>query len=124
MDPKERRMTAERCATLMSVAMANRLDEVWVSPHPELFYLYLFQYFPSIAKRFVQHLTFSILSSAFIIKIQIIKCTKKYFINNLPICFLTNLTFQLCYMQHIGRLVKKYTQINTCTYIMNHILKQ
>nr|XP_022335139.1 dehydrogenase/reductase SDR family member 7-like [Crassostrea virginica]XP_022335140.1 dehydrogenase/reductase SDR family member 7-like [Crassostrea virginica] len=51
MDPKERRMTAERCATLMSVAMANRLDEVWVSPHPELFYLYLFQYFPSIAKR-------------------------------------------------------------------------
>ena len=58
MDPKERRMTAERCATLMSVAMANRLDEVWVSPHPELFYLYLFQYFPSIAKRFVQHLTY------------------------------------------------------------------
>ena len=32
----------------MSVAMANDLDEVWLSGHPELFYLYLFQYFPTI----------------------------------------------------------------------------
>lgn len=87
MDPKERRMTAERCATLMSVAMANRLDEVWVSPHPELFYLYLFQYFPSIAKRFVQHLTYSILSSALIIKIQIIKRTKNILLTTSPFVF-------------------------------------
>lgn len=54
MDPSERRMTSERCASLIAVAVANRLDEVWVSPHPELLYLYLFQYFPSIAKRLVQ----------------------------------------------------------------------
>lgn len=54
MDPSERRMTSERCASLIAVAIANRLDEVWVSPHPELLYLYLFQYFPSIAKRLVQ----------------------------------------------------------------------
>jgi hypothetical protein len=54
MDPTEKRMTSKRCATLMAVAMANRLDEVWVSPHPELFYLYLFQYMPSLAKRFAQ----------------------------------------------------------------------
>lgn len=51
MDPSERRMTSERCASLIAVAIANRLDEVWVSPHPELLYLYLFQYFPSFAKR-------------------------------------------------------------------------
>ncbi|XP_062590643.1 dehydrogenase/reductase SDR family member 7-like [Saccostrea cucullata] len=51
MDPREKRMSSERCATLMAVAMANRLDEVWISPHPELFYVYLFQFLPSTAKR-------------------------------------------------------------------------
>lgn len=49
----EKRMTSARCAYLMSVAMANDLDEVWLSGHPELFYLYIFQYFPTITRRYV-----------------------------------------------------------------------
>ena len=49
----EKRMTSARCVYLMSVAMANDLDEVWLSGHPELFYLYLFQYFPTITRRYV-----------------------------------------------------------------------
>lgn len=51
MDKSGKRMSAERCAKLMAVATANRLYEVWISPNPELFYCYLFQYLPSIAKR-------------------------------------------------------------------------
>ena len=51
MDKSGKRMSAERCAKLMAVAMANKLYEVWISPNPELFYCYLFQYLPSIAKR-------------------------------------------------------------------------
>lgn len=51
MKSDEKRMSAERCAHLMAVAIANRLDEVWLSPKPELFYLYLYQYFPTIARR-------------------------------------------------------------------------
>ncbi|XP_063425597.1 dehydrogenase/reductase SDR family member 7-like [Mytilus trossulus] len=51
MKPTEKRMTAERCAYLMSVAMANDLDEVWLSGNPELFFLYLYQYFPTITRR-------------------------------------------------------------------------
>ena len=49
----EKRITSARCVYLMSVAMANDLDEVWLSGHPELFYLYLFQYFPTITRRYV-----------------------------------------------------------------------
>lgn len=51
MDKSGKRMTAERCAHLMAVAMANQLFEVWISPNPELLFCYLFQYLPSIAKR-------------------------------------------------------------------------
>lgn len=52
MDTKKwKRMTAARCAELMSVAMVNRLDEVWLSPNPELFYCYMFQYTPYFAKK-------------------------------------------------------------------------
>ncbi|KAH3852169.1 dehydrogenase/reductase SDR family member 7-like [Dreissena polymorpha] len=40
------RMTAARCAQLMVVATANELHEAWISPNPELFYCYLFQYMP------------------------------------------------------------------------------
>ncbi|XP_045184855.2 dehydrogenase/reductase SDR family member 7-like [Mercenaria mercenaria] len=45
------RMTARRCAYLMVVAAANKLHEAWLTPNPELFYCYLFQYTPYIAKK-------------------------------------------------------------------------
>lgn len=47
------RMTAARCAHLMIVAAANKLHEAWVSPNPELFYCYMFQYTPYFAKKWV-----------------------------------------------------------------------
>lgn len=56
MKEEEKRMTSARCAYLMSVAMANDLDEVWLSGHPELFYLYLFQYFPTITRRIAKRI--------------------------------------------------------------------
>ncbi|KAK3092638.1 hypothetical protein FSP39_005225 [Pinctada imbricata] len=46
----EKRMSTERCAELCAVAMANKLDEVWLSNNPVLFFLYLNQYFPNLAK--------------------------------------------------------------------------
>ncbi|KAK3090809.1 hypothetical protein FSP39_014840, partial [Pinctada imbricata] len=55
MKPGENRMPAERCAALMAVAMANNMDEVWITRNPELFYTYLFQYCPAIARRFVHY---------------------------------------------------------------------
>ncbi|XP_033734508.1 dehydrogenase/reductase SDR family member 7-like isoform X2 [Pecten maximus] len=58
MQPGEKRMTAARCAHLMALAMANNMDEVWLTANPELSYLYMNQYLPSIfhwlAKRFGQ----------------------------------------------------------------------
>lgn len=50
METTWKRMTADRCAHLMAVGVANKLHELWVSTQPELFYLYLFQYFPYFAK--------------------------------------------------------------------------
>ncbi|CAH1790929.1 unnamed protein product [Owenia fusiformis] len=52
MDPStENRMTTARCAELMAIAMANKLDEVWISTHPVLLFIYLFQYFPWFARK-------------------------------------------------------------------------
>lgn len=51
MKSDEKRMTAERCAYLMAVAMANDLDEVWLSGNPELLFMYMFQYLPTITRR-------------------------------------------------------------------------
>ncbi|RWS29581.1 dehydrogenase/reductase SDR family member 7-like protein [Leptotrombidium deliense] len=45
-----KRMTAQRCGYLMSIAIANKLDEVWVTEHPYLLMLYAMQYFPSITR--------------------------------------------------------------------------
>ena len=50
MEKGDHRMTAERCAHLSAVAIANHLDEAWISLQPELSYLYLNQYLPAIAK--------------------------------------------------------------------------
>lgn len=44
------RMTGQRCAHLCAVAIANNLDEAWISLQPELSYLYLNQYLPAVAK--------------------------------------------------------------------------
>ncbi|KAK7108653.1 dehydrogenase/reductase SDR family member 7-like [Littorina saxatilis] len=50
MEPGERRMTTERCAHLCAVAIANQLDEAWISLQPELSYYYLNQYMPAVAR--------------------------------------------------------------------------
>jgi dehydrogenase/reductase SDR family protein 7 len=42
------RVTSERCAYLTIVALANRLDEVWISKNPILFFTYILQYCPNI----------------------------------------------------------------------------
>lgn len=41
-----KRMQPARCAHLMTVAMANKLDEVWISPNPVLLFIYISQYCP------------------------------------------------------------------------------
>lgn len=43
-------MPPERCAYLMTIALANKLEEVWISRHPYLFFVYVAQYMPSIRK--------------------------------------------------------------------------
>jgi dehydrogenase/reductase SDR family protein 7 len=43
-------MKAERCAKLCAVAIVNKLDEVWISLNPVLFFLYVSQYAPTIAR--------------------------------------------------------------------------
>lgn len=45
-----KRMPTSRCAHLMAVAIANKLDEVWVSRHPFLLYFYISQYLPSVTR--------------------------------------------------------------------------
>ncbi|XP_071080910.1 dehydrogenase/reductase SDR family member 7-like [Haliotis cracherodii] len=51
MKPGEKRMATSRCASLTAVAIANQLDEVWISEHPVLAFIYMFQYLPSFARR-------------------------------------------------------------------------
>ena len=74
MDKANKRVTAERCAYLMAVAMANQLFEVWISLNPELLYCYLFQYLPAIAKRYLLFCISAIRSVHYeIVNIQYIK---------------------------------------------------
>eukprot|EP00004_Rigifila_ramosa_P025693 TRINITY_DN7750_c0_g1_i1.p1 TRINITY_DN7750_c0_g1~~TRINITY_DN7750_c0_g1_i1.p1 ORF type:complete len:240 (-),score=52.79 TRINITY_DN7750_c0_g1_i1:21-740(-) len=40
-------MSADRCAELMATAMANRVYEAWISPHPVLLFTYFAQYAPT-----------------------------------------------------------------------------
>ncbi|EFX85472.1 hypothetical protein DAPPUDRAFT_187647 [Daphnia pulex] len=49
----EKRMKTERCAKLCAVAIVNKLDEVWISLNPVLFFLYVSQYAPTIARAFL-----------------------------------------------------------------------
>ncbi|XP_042878761.1 dehydrogenase/reductase SDR family member 7-like [Penaeus japonicus] len=47
---KGRRMSAERCADLFAVSIANKLSEVWVADQPVLTMYYLNQFVPSLMK--------------------------------------------------------------------------
>lgn len=44
------RISSERCAALIAVTMASKLEEVWISKHPVLLFTYIVQYFPTLAK--------------------------------------------------------------------------
>jgi len=50
MQATEKRITTERCAELMAIAMANNMYEVWISFSPPLFFTYLTQYSPTLAR--------------------------------------------------------------------------
>ncbi|XP_068712031.1 dehydrogenase/reductase SDR family member 7-like [Montipora foliosa] len=43
-------MSTDRCADLITVSMANNLDEVWIAEHPILLLFYINQYFPILAR--------------------------------------------------------------------------
>lgn len=47
------RVSAERCAQLVAITMANKLYEVWISKHPILLFVYLYQYFPNLSSWWV-----------------------------------------------------------------------
>ena len=47
LQPTKGRVSAGRCAELIAVTMASRLDEVWISHHPVLLFTYMKQYFPT-----------------------------------------------------------------------------
>ncbi|XP_078578745.1 dehydrogenase/reductase SDR family member 7-like isoform X2 [Branchiostoma floridae x Branchiostoma japonicum] len=49
-------VSAPRCAQLFMVAMANRLEEVWISRNPWLTYAYLVSYLPFIGNRMMKTL--------------------------------------------------------------------
>ena len=46
-------MLADRCAHLIAVTMANKIEEVWISNQPILIFTYVSQYAPTIARRSV-----------------------------------------------------------------------
>ncbi len=47
------RLNGNRCAQLIAVAMANNLEEVWISKQPILLFTYLSQYCPTLFKWWV-----------------------------------------------------------------------
>ncbi|XP_050023885.2 dehydrogenase/reductase SDR family member 7-like [Dermacentor andersoni] len=57
--PKSRLMPTERCAQLTAVAIANKMDEVWICQNPVLLIMYLGQYMPSIFRNYVMKLLFT-----------------------------------------------------------------
>ncbi|XP_067141928.1 dehydrogenase/reductase SDR family member 7 [Centruroides vittatus] len=52
-ESNEKRMPTSRCAQLISVAIANRVDEAWISLQPILFVFYLAQYTPTFFRSFL-----------------------------------------------------------------------
>lgn len=49
-DQSQNKVSAERCAALMGVAIANKMDEVWIAKPKVLRLLYLVYCFPIFAK--------------------------------------------------------------------------
>ena len=45
----DKQVSVERCAHLIAVTMANKLEEVWIAYHPILLFVYLYQFLPNIA---------------------------------------------------------------------------
>lgn len=50
MQPTDKRIPTQRCAELCAIAIANKLDEVWIAYHPVLLFTYLNQYCPNLTK--------------------------------------------------------------------------
>ncbi len=50
MSKVEKRVATSRCSELITVAIANKLEEVWISLNPVLMFTYAAQYMPSIAR--------------------------------------------------------------------------
>lgn len=50
------RVSVERCVQLIAITMANKLEEVWISKHPILLFVYISQFLPNIAKWLVEDL--------------------------------------------------------------------
>lgn len=46
----KKKMSTERCASLMAIAIANRLGEVWICQQPILLFSYMAVYMPDITK--------------------------------------------------------------------------
>jgi hypothetical protein len=46
--PTDRRMSVERCGHLCAVAIANKLNEAWISLLPYIPLCYMFVYYPNI----------------------------------------------------------------------------
>ncbi len=51
MSDVENRLSPERVAHLAALAVAHRMEEVWIAPFPFLPLLYFNQYMPTITKR-------------------------------------------------------------------------
>ncbi|KAM7312153.1 dehydrogenase/reductase SDR family member 7-like [Ixodes scapularis] len=51
--PDIRIMSSERCAQLIAVAIANKVDEAWICDNPVLMTFYFCQYLPNIFQRFI-----------------------------------------------------------------------
>lgn len=52
-DPADKRMPTDRCAQLMAVAIAYKLDEVWICMQPCLTLFYLAQYTPTFFRKVI-----------------------------------------------------------------------
>jgi len=51
MQSTDKRMTAERCAQLMTIAMANGIEQSWISIFPIIPLVYLQAYFPFLSEK-------------------------------------------------------------------------
>lgn len=52
--PTDNRMTAQRCAVLMAIAIANKCELNFVGPFPSSPIMYISCYYPNLSKMFVR----------------------------------------------------------------------